>query len=191
MKQRVLGFRSACHEGDSEALVTIVVTFHMSHMMASASDIPDEQTFSRASDLTIYDSKGEGVKFGSLFEKDKTLVVFVRTSNSNDRVQFKSQFFPVRSFYLRCMYDISYCTWLLQTPRILVLPGEESPPICAFIFNPRQAYVSQLAEVPQSVLDTSNVKIVVIGCGQWEPISRYSGTYVLKYTDVEISSTAL
>ena len=89
MKQRVLGFRGACHEGDSEAPVT-VVTFHMSHMMASASNIPDEQTLSRASDLTIYDSKGEGVKFGSLFEKDKTLVVFVRTSHHNNRVQFKS-----------------------------------------------------------------------------------------------------
>ncbi|KAF8346179.1 AhpC/TSA antioxidant enzyme-domain-containing protein [Amanita rubescens] len=89
--------------------------------MASAADIPDEQTLSRASDLTIYDSKGEGVKFGSLFEKDKTLVVFIRTFNSNNR-----------------------------------------------------NYVSQLAKVPQSVLDASNVNIVVIGCGQWEPISRYS-----------------
>jgi len=90
--------------------------------MASPTDIPDEQTLSRASDLTIYDSKGEGVKFGSLFEKDKSVVVFIRH----------------------------------------------------FFCGACQAYVNQLAEVSQSVLDTSNVKIVVIGCGQWEPISRYS-----------------
>ncbi len=98
--------------------------------MASAREIPDEQTLSRASDLNIYDSKGEGVKFGSLFEKDKTLVVFVRTSDSSSRVQL-SQLLPLSGhFFCGVCMILGYCRWLLQTLRISVLPGEESPLIC-------------------------------------------------------------
>ncbi|KAF8712463.1 hypothetical protein AX14_013071 [Amanita brunnescens Koide BX004] len=90
--------------------------------MSGAADIPDQQTLSRASDLIIYNSTGEEVKFGSLFEAHKTIVVFVRH----------------------------------------------------FFCGACQAYVSQLTDRAQSVLDTSNIKIVVIGCGEWALISTYA-----------------
>lgn len=38
---------------------------------------------------------------------------------------------------------------------------------------PVQAYVSQLAAVPQASLSESNVKLVVIGCGEWGLIENY------------------
>jgi len=40
--------------------------------------IPDENTLKEAAEIEILNSKGEGIKFGSLFEKDKTVVVFIR-----------------------------------------------------------------------------------------------------------------
>jgi hypothetical protein len=109
-----------------EAVTICDYCCHMSHLlplMASATDIPDEQTLSRVSDLTIYDSKGEGVKFGSLFEKDKTLVVFVRTSNSNSRVHM-SELLPLSGHFNCgvCMM-LDYCRWISQTLRISELPG--------------------------------------------------------------------
>lgn len=60
----------------------IVVTL-VTSLMSGATDIPDEQTLSKVSDLIIYNSKGEEVKFGSLFEENKTIVVFVRTFHDN------------------------------------------------------------------------------------------------------------
>ncbi|KAK2462460.1 hypothetical protein APHAL10511_005430 [Amanita phalloides] len=87
-----------------------------------SSDIPDEQTLQSASELTIYDSKGEEVKFGSLFEDSKTVVVFIRH----------------------------------------------------FFCGACQGYVSKLAEIPQSALDAANVKLTVVGCGEWVAIETYS-----------------
>jgi len=40
--------------------------------------LPDEKIISEASNTDILDSKGEKVKFGSLFEQQKTIVVFIR-----------------------------------------------------------------------------------------------------------------
>ncbi|KAL5536151.1 CCT3 [Sanghuangporus sanghuang] len=46
-----------------------------------------------------------------------------------------------------------------------------------FIF-PVQAYVSQLAAVPETKLVESNVQLVIIGCGEWELIDDYKSLYV-------------
>ncbi|KAM6492679.1 AhpC/TSA antioxidant enzyme domain containing protein [Amanita muscaria] len=41
-------------------------------------EIPDPETISKASDILVYGAKGEEVKFGSLFDQNKTIVVFIR-----------------------------------------------------------------------------------------------------------------
>ncbi|KAF8621933.1 hypothetical protein AX15_007396 [Amanita polypyramis BW_CC] len=93
--------------------------------MSKATEIPDQETLSKASELTVYNSKGEEVKFGSLFEHSKTVVVFIRH----------------------------------------------------FFCGSCNAYVGKLAEIPQSAFDAANTKLVVIGCGDWAPISAYAGTH--------------
>ncbi|KAF8621928.1 hypothetical protein AX15_007396 [Amanita polypyramis BW_CC] len=90
--------------------------------MSKATEIPDQETLSKASELTVYNSKGEEVKFGSLFEHSKTVVVFIRH----------------------------------------------------FFCGSCNAYVGKLAEIPQSAFDAANTKLVVIGCGDWAPISAYA-----------------
>lgn len=40
-------------------------------------------------------------------------------------------------------------------------------------------YVKQLATVPKDALDAAGTKIVVIGCGEWNPIQFYSGAAFL------------
>jgi hypothetical protein len=44
----------------------------------SDSTIPDEKVVTEAAELDIFNSKGDKVKFGSLFEYQKTVVVFIR-----------------------------------------------------------------------------------------------------------------
>ncbi|KAF8639368.1 hypothetical protein AX17_001557 [Amanita inopinata Kibby_2008] len=92
--------------------------------MSKATEKPDETTLSQASELTVYDSKGEQIKFGSLYSRSKTVVVFIRH----------------------------------------------------FFCGSCQAYVRQLAGVPQSALDAANTKIIVIGCGDWAAIKEYAET---------------
>ena len=50
--------------------------------MSEAKLIPDESTIKEAAEIDIFNSKGVGVKFGSLFEKDKTIVVFIREKSN-------------------------------------------------------------------------------------------------------------
>jgi len=45
--------------------------------------LPDEKVISEASNIDILDSKGEKVKFGSLFEQQRTIVVFIRMSHKS------------------------------------------------------------------------------------------------------------
>jgi hypothetical protein len=46
--------------------------------MSAAKFIPDESTIKAAAEIEILNSKGIGVKFGSVFEEQKTIVVFIR-----------------------------------------------------------------------------------------------------------------
>jgi len=50
--------------------------------MADFKALPDDKIISEASDIDILNSKGEKVKFGSLFEQQKTIVVFIRMFSS-------------------------------------------------------------------------------------------------------------
>ncbi|KAF8887384.1 AhpC/TSA antioxidant enzyme-domain-containing protein [Infundibulicybe gibba] len=89
--------------------------------MADPKRLPDASAMSDASQLEILNLKGEPIKFGSLFEKDKVIIVFVR------------HFF------------------------------------CG-------SYVQQLVSVPRSALEEAGTKIIVIGCGEWNPIQTYAET---------------
>ena len=46
--------------------------------MSAAKLIPDESTIKEAAEIEIVNSKGVEVKFGTVFEKHKTIVVFIR-----------------------------------------------------------------------------------------------------------------
>jgi len=39
--------------------------------------IPDEHTISEAAELEVFDVYGERIKFGSIFAKEKTIVIFI------------------------------------------------------------------------------------------------------------------
>ena len=84
--------------------------------MSGAADIPDQQTLSRASDLIIYNSTGEEVKFGSLFEAHKTIVVFVRTFHNNNQVLLNETLNEPLSGHFFCgvCFVLGYYIWLLQ-----------------------------------------------------------------------------
>jgi len=79
-------------------------------------------TLAEASELDVLDSTGHKVRFGSLFETQKTVVVFVRH----------------------------------------------------FFCGSCQDYVAQLATVRRDALEEASTQIVVIGCGEWNPIQFYS-----------------
>ncbi|KAF9466651.1 AhpC/TSA antioxidant enzyme-domain-containing protein [Collybia nuda] len=91
----------------------------------SASILPDASALLKASKLNIFDSQGKEVDFGTVFKKEKVIVVFIRHF---------------------------------------------------FCGNCQQQYVEQLAAVPKDGLEKASTKIVVVGCGEWNPIKSYAET---------------
>ncbi|KAG6879123.1 hypothetical protein C0992_005010 [Termitomyces sp. T32_za158] len=53
----------------------------MTSPQSLASAIPDTESLAHAANLQILDSKGSNIAFGSLFENQKTIVVFINTTN--------------------------------------------------------------------------------------------------------------
>lgn len=100
--------------------------------MSGATDIPDEQTLSRVSDLLIYNSKGEEVKFGSLFEENKTVVVFVRTFHDNRRVQLNKMLHEPLSGHFFCGVCNIGLLYAAYRPQNLGLSSE----IPAYVLHP-------------------------------------------------------
>jgi hypothetical protein len=39
--------------------------------------IPDDHTIAEAAELEVFDVDGEKIKFGSIFAKEKTIVIFI------------------------------------------------------------------------------------------------------------------
>ena len=66
------------------------------------------------------------------------------------------------------------------------MPGlySEDSPHPLFELNYPQAYVSQLASVPEQALSNAGVKIAVIGCGDWQLIENYKSTYLTHHVFV-------
>ncbi|KDR86128.1 hypothetical protein GALMADRAFT_54116 [Galerina marginata CBS 339.88] len=86
--------------------------------------IPDERTIEDAAKIEVLDVNGQSVQFGSVFQDQKAIVVFIR-----------------HFFCGKC-----------------------------------QLYVENLAAIPQAALDQAGVKIVVVGCGDYQPIASYAET---------------
>jgi len=63
---------------------------------ASAARVPDAQALSEASKLTVYDSSGKEVEFGSLFRDRKTILVFIRHFFCGSCQQYVMQLASVR-----------------------------------------------------------------------------------------------
>ncbi|KZP05557.1 hypothetical protein FIBSPDRAFT_1054036 [Athelia psychrophila] len=85
--------------------------------------IPSDETITAAGNLQVFDKDGGKVQFGSLFETEKAIVVFIRH----------------------------------------------------FFCGNCQEYVAQLASVSAEALAQAHTKIVVIGCGDYQPIKNYLG----------------
>ncbi|KAF8805171.1 hypothetical protein BYT27DRAFT_7192842 [Phlegmacium glaucopus] len=92
--------------------------------MADFKVLPDEANITEVSNLEVFDLNGNKVKFGSIFEKQKTVVVFIRH----------------------------------------------------FFCGTCQAYVGHLGTVSEEALEAAGTRIVVIGCGEWNPIKSYAET---------------
>ncbi|KAJ3879239.1 AhpC/TSA antioxidant enzyme-domain-containing protein [Lentinula edodes] len=90
-----------------------------------STSIPDTETLSKLSHLEVFDASGNKVRFGSLFENQTVIVVFIRH----------------------------------------------------FFCGNCQLYVSQLSSEYQKlsqVFKEANIDIIAIGCGDWQPIEKYS-----------------
>ncbi|TFK32567.1 AhpC/TSA antioxidant enzyme-domain-containing protein [Crucibulum laeve] len=94
----------------------------MSETTSISNALPNEESISNAADLNVFDGKGDKLKFGSIFERQKTVVVFIRH----------------------------------------------------FFCGSCKMYVEQLATIPKSALEDAGTRIVVIGCGEWNPIASYA-----------------
>ncbi|RDB14547.1 Thioredoxin-like protein AAED1 [Hypsizygus marmoreus] len=86
--------------------------------------LPDAEALAEVAKLEVLDVNGEKIPFGSVFEKEKTIVVFIRH----------------------------------------------------FFCGSCQAYVERLGAIPKEALEKANTRIVVIGCGEWNPIQSYAET---------------
>jgi len=89
--------------------------------MSDSNYIPTPQVLSEVSALEIFDVNGGKLRFGTLFESEKAIIVFIRH----------------------------------------------------FFCGVCQEYVVQLASISQEALAQAQTKIVVIGCGDWQPIRNY------------------
>jgi hypothetical protein len=52
----------------------------MSVSISESTALPDANTLAQASELTVFDAKGGKISFGSIFEDQQTIVVFIRAS---------------------------------------------------------------------------------------------------------------
>jgi hypothetical protein len=98
-----------------------------------------------------------------------------------------------RTFLLRsehCLFRKSVCYVLLLTLKSLA----RSFKFIIIIFGDNrlratQDYVTQLATVREETLKEAGTKIVVIGCGDWQPIASYASAYFSsEYTFLHLSS---
>ncbi|KAH9169110.1 hypothetical protein EDB89DRAFT_2199627 [Lactarius sanguifluus] len=114
----------------------------------------DAKALETATDIHVFDKKGGKVRFGDIFNDQKTIVVFIRAY---------------------------YATRAVMRPYIHVDPvvyrkGTSSVGYDAASFSSCMQYVSQLATVRADALEEASTKIVVVGCGDWSLIEGYQST---------------
>lgn len=93
----------------------------------SATTLPDSSALLKASELNVFDSQGKEVKFGTIFEKEKVMVVFIRKFNDvYSRIFFIGRnlghfFCGVRSYADYLLLHFNLMTYLTRN---LELSGE-------------------------------------------------------------------
>lgn len=69
------------------------------------SDVPAPEVLSEAANLEIFDVNGGKVSFGSLFESEKAVIVFIRLVHASTSAYPYTHYFPSpRAFLLRCTH---------------------------------------------------------------------------------------
>ncbi|KAJ3752458.1 hypothetical protein F5880DRAFT_1509532 [Lentinula raphanica] len=94
--------------------------------------IPNSETLKKVSSLEVLDASGKQTRFGSFFEDQRVIVVFIRRSTGH------------------------------------------------FFCGNCQLYVSQLSSEYEKLrknFEEAQIDIVVVGCGEWQPIDNYSGVF--------------
>lgn len=135
-------------------------------MMSDINCIPTPQVLSEASSLEILDINGKNIRFGSLFESEKAAIVFIRKLVQSFHLHTYHLPLP-RSFLLRCALVSKRDNVGLRTEITVMHIVQQT---C-------QEYVKQLASISQEALAQAKTKIIVIGCGDWQPIRSYLGIY--------------
>ncbi|KAJ3506929.1 hypothetical protein NLJ89_g6590 [Agrocybe chaxingu] len=134
--------------------------------MTDLKALPDEETIAKAVALEVLDAKGEKVKFGSIIEGQKTVVVFVRALLSLRVNSELVEIWMCRALLLRCTMLL-----LSSTQRL-----SYSPSLLPLVDQACQAYVEQLVSVPQDSLTQAGTKLVIVGCGEAAAIPPYAET---------------
>jgi hypothetical protein len=111
--------------------------------------------------------------FGCLFEHQKTVVIFIRA-------YLRRSLTPTA----QCGFCRSFLLWRKSftgsQSKVRLTNGTRrarygSCPGCGGRLTVPQAYVSHLASVPPETLAEIGVRVVVIGCGEWDVIPFYKG----------------
>lgn len=66
--------------------------------MADLKSIPSDATILEASNLDIFDKQGSKVRFGSLYEKEKAVVVFISESSPAPEIMSHPEIHPGHFF---------------------------------------------------------------------------------------------
>lgn len=146
----------------------------------SDSTVLDESVVAKAAEIEIYNSTGEKIKFGSLFEEQKTIVVFIRKHRLLSD-SFAFVFYKTGHFFcgVSCLIACSSLKNHIHTNQLLFIRLVRSVELWAdySTLTEIKAYVSALAAVPKVALEHAETRIVVVGCGEADGINIYAGTY--------------
>lgn len=146
--------------------------------MSAPTQTPSEEELKKAGNLNVLDGQGNQVQFSSIYSNQKTIVVFIRKSFSVI-AKNGSWCTPQVTFSVVCVLHTMNTTTLTDNKHYVAMSGPKIPadPADYWLRYNKQEYVTALADVSQQQLQASNVKIVVIGCGDWPAIkgTNYAG----------------
>ena len=146
--------------------------------LARPREIPSQETILAVSKFDVLDENGRAVTFGSLFEKQKTLAVFIRTLHSRDDFASSLRMLPTGHFWCAVSALLHNSLFDRSHRHLIAMSGGFTSRARSWVFlmaGNAQLYVMQLASIPRKALDNANVRLVVIGCGSWDVIPSYRG----------------
>ncbi|KAG5726143.1 hypothetical protein E4T56_gene2502 [Termitomyces sp. T112] len=127
-----------------------------------AAAIPDADTLTNAAKLQILDSQGAKVTFGSLFENQKTIVVFISENLYGLPIINSFSIFRALLLWREPPFMLN-----LNTPDLNILATSRIARYSRFSLN---------NIFSANTIGHSHVKLAVVGCGDWQPIQSYANT---------------